>query len=67
MTPMPPCETTGLVNLCEPASLVTAGSWFTMQVPNLVWFLVLVGLFVAGLVLPFPGEDVVEKGKGDAP
>jgi hypothetical protein len=58
VTPMPPCETTGLVNLCEPASLITAGSWFTMQVPNLMWFLALLVIVVGGLVLPFPAREL---------
>jgi hypothetical protein len=55
---MPPCETTGLVNLCEPATLITAGSWFTMQVPNLVWFLSLAVLVVGGLFVPFPTREI---------
>jgi hypothetical protein len=48
----------GLVDLCEPARLITAGSWFVIQVPNLVWFLALFALMVLGLLLPFPTEEV---------
>jgi hypothetical protein len=63
VTPLPPCETTGLANLCEPASLVTAGSWFTMQVPNMLWFLAVVALLVGGLVLPFPTRTIDREGE----
>jgi hypothetical protein len=48
----------GLVDLCEPARLITASSWFVIQVPNLVWFLALFALMVLGLLLPFPTEEV---------
>jgi hypothetical protein len=64
VTPLPPCETTGLVNLCEPAGLITAGSWFTMQVPNLLWFLALLAIVVGGLVLPFPAQELDRAGDG---
>jgi hypothetical protein len=67
--PFPPCETTGLVHLCTPAALLTNGSWFTLQVPNLVWFLSVAGLVVAGLILPFPTREVggADDGKGERP
>jgi hypothetical protein len=55
---LPPCKSIGLVDLCEPAHLVTAGSWFVLQVPNLIWFLSLFALLVLGLVLPFPTDEI---------
>jgi hypothetical protein len=66
---VPPCESVGLVDLCEPARLVTAGSWFVLQVPNLVWFLALFALLVLGLVLPFPTDEVdaSSTGPGERP
>jgi hypothetical protein len=54
----------GLLDLCEPAKLVTAGSWFVLQVPNLVWFLSLFALLVLGLFLPFPTEEVEVPSEG---
>lgn len=65
----PPCESVGLVDLCEPARLVTAGSWFVLQVPNLVWFLALFALLVLGLFLPFPTDEieVSSTGSGQRP
>jgi hypothetical protein len=67
--PFPPCESVGLVDLCEPARLVTAGSWFLVQVPNLMWFLALFALMVLGILLPFPTEevDVSSAGTGEQP
>jgi hypothetical protein len=67
--PFPPCESVGLIDLCAPARLITAGSWFTLQVPNLIWFLSLFALLVLGLVLPFPTEevDLPAAGPGDRP
>ena len=65
MPPFPACDTVGLVNLCAPSPIFTNGSWFTLQVPNLVWFLALAGLVVAGLLVPFPTREVegAEEGK----
>jgi hypothetical protein len=59
----------GLVDLCEPARLVTAGSWCGIQVPNLLWFLALFALVVLGLLLPFPTDevDVSTTGPGEHP
>lgn len=58
---LPPCETTGLVNLCPPAEVFTAGAavdqgapWFLIQTPNLIWFLLMFALVLAGLFCPFP-------------
>jgi len=67
--PFPPCESVGLVNLCAPASIITNGTWFTLQVPNLLWFLAVAGLVVGGLLLPFPTREVQESTveKGDRP
>ena len=59
----------GLVDLCGPARLITAGSWFVIQVPNLVWFVALLVLMVLGILLPFPTEevDVSSTGPGENP
>ena len=45
-------------------SLITAGSWFTMQVPNMLWFLALLAMVVGGLVLPFPSREIDREGEG---
>jgi hypothetical protein len=69
LPPFPPCDSVGLVDLCEPARLVTAGSWFVVQVPNLLWFLALFALVVLGLFLPFPSEEIdpSDAGSGETP
>ncbi len=69
MPPFPPCESLGVIDLCAPARLVTAGSWFVLQVPNLVWFLSLLALLLLGLFLPFPTDeiDVSSSGSGERP
>lgn len=67
--PLPPCETTGLINLCPPAEVFTAGAkvdqgapWFLIQEPNLIWFLVVIALVVVGILLPFPTREIDTKG-----
>jgi len=67
--PFPPCESVGLVDLCEPARLLTAGSWFVIQLPNLVWFLALFALLVLGILLPFPTQEIEapSSGPGELP
>ena len=51
--PIPPCESTGLIDLCG-AGAFLSNDWFTLQVSNLVWFLVLVALIALAIALPFP-------------
>ncbi len=46
------------MNLCSPAPLITNGSWFTLQIPNLLWFLAVAGLVAAGLLLELPIEEL---------
>ncbi len=58
MAPIPPCDTTGLINLCGQGAVITNGDWFTLQVSNLVWFLVLVGLLALAAIVPFPAREV---------
>jgi hypothetical protein len=62
MPPFPPCETAGLINLCAPAPIITNGSWFTLQWPNLIWYGVIVLLLVLGIFIPFPGREVDTTG-----
>lgn len=64
-TLLPPCTTPGIIDLCEPSKLITAGShidqgaaWFSIQQPNLIWFLLVLALFVIGIFLPFPTKEV---------
>jgi hypothetical protein len=45
------------VNLEDPASYLTWG-WLSISIPNLIIALVIVGLFVGALLIPFPkGRD----------
>lgn len=46
------------VSLDQPATYWQVWEWISVSVPNLIWILVMVGLFVGALVIPFPkGED----------
>jgi hypothetical protein len=63
--PIPPCETTGLINLCAPAKTIVAGakvdagqSWFLIQVPNLIWFLTLFAVILAGILIQMPTRPI---------
>jgi len=69
MNPLPACESLGVVNLCDPAPTITAGSWFLLQAPNLLWFLAAFVLVAAGLLLPFPTKPIraEAEGKGKKP
>ncbi len=59
MPPLPPCTTTGLINLCAPAPTFTFGtSWFLIQLPNLIWFGIVLLLLVLALALPLPAREV---------
>jgi hypothetical protein len=61
MTPtMPPCTSTGLIDLCGVGNFLTAGSndWFTIQVSNVVWLVILVFLVAVAIALPFPTRPV---------
>jgi hypothetical protein len=58
----PSCETTGLFDLCQPAAVLTAGGWFVLQIPNLIWFAVVAALLVAGIALPFPIHEIDVSG-----
>jgi hypothetical protein len=62
MPPFPPCETSGLINLCNPAPVLTNGSWFTMQWPNIIWYGLIVVLLLIGIFVPFPGGEVDTDG-----
>jgi hypothetical protein len=64
--PIPPCFTTGLINLCGQGAVLTNGDWFTLQVSNLVWFVVLLGLLVLAAVIPFPAREVDYTGYEEA-
>jgi hypothetical protein len=65
--PIPPCFTTGLINLCGQGALISNGDWFTVQVSNLLWFVVLLGLLALAAIVPFPATEVdytgYEKGE----
>jgi hypothetical protein len=60
--PLPPCTTTGLINMCDPAYVINWPSWFFLQVPNLIWFLMVLALVVAGIFLPFRTTEVDTAG-----
>jgi hypothetical protein len=62
MPPFPPCETTGLINLCAPAPIYNWPSWFYIQLPNLIWFGAVFLIFVVCLFLPFPAREVDTTG-----
>ena len=66
MPPFPPCETTGLINLCAPAPIYNWPSWFFIQLPNVIWLGVMLGLLILGIFLPFPSREVDTTGF-DAP
>jgi hypothetical protein len=55
--PLPPCESSGLIDLCGVGAFLSS-DWFTLQVSNLVWFLVLVALIVLAIAIPFPARAV---------
>lgn len=64
-TPIPPCTTTGLIDLCQPAATIIAGAkvdggqpWFLIQIPNLIWFITLVTLIVLAIVVPLPTRPI---------
>ncbi len=59
MPPLPPCTTTGLINLCAPAPVFTLGiPWLLLQLPNVIWFGLAALFVVLSLVLPFPSKEV---------
>jgi hypothetical protein len=62
MPPFPPCETTGIINLCTPAPIYNWPSWFFIQLPNVIWFGVVGVLLIAGIFLPFPGKEIDTTG-----
>lgn len=62
MPPLPPCATTGIINLCAPAPIYNWPSWFYIQLPNLIWFGAVVVLLVLGMLLPFPSREVDTTG-----
>ncbi|MFN8471169.1 MAG: hypothetical protein U0822_03020 [Anaerolineae bacterium] len=62
MPPLPPCETTGLINLCAPALVINWPSWFYIQVPNVIWFGLVLLLLVLGIFLPFPAREIDTTG-----
>ncbi len=64
--PIPPCDTTGLIDLCGRGAVITNGDWFTLQVSNIVWFLVLVALLILAAVIPFPVREVDYTGYEEA-
>ena len=51
--PMPPCDSTGLIDLCGVGAFLSR-DWFTLQVSNLIWFLVLLALIALAIAIPFP-------------
>ena len=62
MPPLPPCETTGLINLCAPAPIYNWPDWFYIQLPNLIWYGVVGALLLLGMLLPFPSREVDTTG-----
>jgi hypothetical protein len=42
-------------SLDQPATYWDIWSWVAVSIPNLIMILVMLGLFVLALVLPFPG------------
>jgi len=62
MPPLPPCETTGLINLCAPAHIFNWPSWFYLQLPNAIWIGLVLLLFVVFLFLPFPANEIDTTG-----
>ncbi|MFN8485784.1 MAG: hypothetical protein U0768_22315 [Anaerolineae bacterium] len=62
MPPLPPCETTGLINLCAPAFVFNWPSWFYLQLPNAIWFGLVLLLLILGILLPFPTKAIDTTG-----
>jgi hypothetical protein len=52
-----PCVPGGLANLCDPAPAIQAGA-FLLTVPNLIWFIVMIALFVLAIVIQLPTKPV---------
>jgi hypothetical protein len=66
MPPLPPCTTTGIINLCNPAPylsipLQSPQTW-VLTIPNLIWFLLVLLLLVLGIFLPFKQKDFDTEG-----
>lgn len=62
MPPFPPCETTGLINLCAPAPMLNWPSWFYLQLPNLIWLGLVGVLLILGIFMPFPAKEIDTQG-----
>jgi hypothetical protein len=59
MPPIPPCTTTGLIDLCAPAPIYHFGiPWFSIQLPNLIWLGLVLLFVILCLFLPFPSKEV---------
>jgi hypothetical protein len=70
-SPIPPCTTTGLIDLCQAATTIVAGAkvdggqpWFLIQVPNLIWFVALATLLVLAIVVPLPTRPIAPPRAG---
>jgi hypothetical protein len=46
------------VSLDQPATYWQIWEWVSVSIPNLLWIIAMVGLFVGALLIPFPkGKD----------
>jgi len=46
------------ISLDQPATYWQIWEWVSVSIPNLLWILAMLGLFVGALLIPFPkGKD----------
>lgn len=66
MIPLPPLQWLSLFDLSHAAPYLNWPSWFYLQLPNAIWFGVVLVLIVVFLFLPFPGHPVDTTGYEDS-
>ncbi len=62
MIPLPPLDALSLLDLSAPAPYGNWPSWYYLQLPNAIWYGVVVLLIVLFLFLPFPSRAVDARG-----
>jgi hypothetical protein len=60
--PLPPLASLSLLHLSAPAPYLNWPSWYYLQLPNAIWYGILLLLIVLFLFLPFPSRAVDTEG-----